>query len=243
MNNEISICKNESADAVEMTSAVEMSFAREFSEPAEEYHQSECEFSQLQCPAAQASDSAGKKAQKHRRHKKVINKMACLIASAAAVVTISNTLSSASVEGNVAAAGGSVNGDLRFSIQWNDHLTNPDDLDAHCIEPTGYEIYYENAGLLSGAGGVLDVDIVQPGAQVAVENIVYEHKRDMQEGVYQFFVHNFCDEGGFGGFTAQIEIEGRIHNFHYNRSVPNGEIVPVAEVTYRNGTFQIKKLL
>lgn len=243
MNNEISICKNESADAVEMTSAVEMSFAREFSEPAEEYHQSDCEFSQLQFPAAQASDSAGKKAQKHRRHKKVINKMACLIASAAAVVTISNTLSSASVEGNVAAAGGSVNGDLRFSIQWNDHLTNPDDLDAHCIEPTGYEIYYENAGLLSGAGGVLDVDIVQPGAQVAVENIVYEHKRDMQEGVYQFFVHNFCDEGGFGGFTAQIEIEGRIHNFHYNQSVPNGEIVPVAEVTYRNGTFQIKKLL
>lgn len=146
---------------------------------------------------------------------------------------------------NVKMAGGNVSGVLRFSIQWNDikGKHNADDLDAHCIEPTGNEIYYaKKRGFASS--GALDVDIIRPTVdQVAVENIVYTSKESMPKGKYQFFVHQFSNRGGQDGFTAEIEFDGQIYEFSYPHDLRQVRDVRVADVTFDGYTFTLEERL
>ena len=58
---------------------------------------------------------------------------------------------------NVKMAGGSVDGVLRFSIQWNDEDYNPNDFDAHCESPK-FHIFF-GSKRDGSTGGNLDVDI------------------------------------------------------------------------------------
>lgn len=148
---------------------------------------------------------------------------------------------------NVKAAGGNVDGVLRFSIQWNESGKDNSDLDAHCIEPTGNEIYFGNCRKpeMSKLGGQLDIDITQPNKQMpgkaSVENITWSDKTRMKPGVYKFFVNQYAARGS-KGFKAEVEFDGEIHSFEYNRSVRGN--VHVAEVTMdNNGNFTIKEKL
>ncbi len=149
-----------------------------------------------------------------------------------------------SMKERVKAAGGRVDGDLRFSIQWNDREYNPNDFDAHCIEPDGYEIYYPNKRKYSPCKGILDVDIIQPALHVvAVENITYDSRTKMKNGTYRFFVHCYSNRGGRDGFQAEVEFDGQIYAFAYDRELPQDVKIPVADVMLQNGVFTIKELL
>lgn len=148
------------------------------------------------------------------------------------------------IKENVKAAGGSVAGVVRFSIQWNDKGGKDNsDLDAHCIEPKGGEHIYFGCRKSLRTRGELDIDITQPVYQcrasngVAVENITYPSKEYMIPGTYKFFVNQFAYRGS-QGFKAEIEVNGEIHSYEYNAPVRGN--VDVAEVILdQSGNFKV----
>ena len=151
------------------------------------------------------------------------------------------------IKQNVKNAGGNVDGVLRFSIMWNEDQNDNSDLDAHCIEPNGHEIYFgsDRKPSMSKLGGQLDIDVIEPMDQMpgkpAVENITWQNKLKMMPGVYKFFVHQFASRGS-KGFKAEIEFDGEIYSFEYNNPV-RGD-VDVAEVIMdKNGNFTIQEKL
>ena len=146
---------------------------------------------------------------------------------------------------NVNAAVGKVDGVLRFSIQWNDVPGEWDenDEDAHCIEPDKNHIYFGNKWH-PRTDGCLDVDITHPSRdKAAVENITWPDIKKMKEGEYSFYVHCFASRGGKTGFRAEIEFDGNIYSFNYDKPLHGGQNVAVAKVTLKDGKFSIKELL
>ena len=146
---------------------------------------------------------------------------------------------------NVKAAGGKVDGVLRFSIQWNDVPGEYDanDEDAHCIEPDKNHIYFSNKWH-PRTDGRLDVDIIHPNqGKAAVENITWPDIKKMKEGEYSFYVNCFSSRGGKTGFRAEIEFDGNIYSFNYDKPLHSGQNVAVAKVTLKDGKFSIKELL
>lgn len=147
------------------------------------------------------------------------------------------------IKERVKAAGGDVTGDLRFSIQWNDECYNPNDFDAHCVLPNGGEIYYasKHSSLTNGS---LDVDIINPRQGVpAVENITWPSRNKMIDGEYTFLVHCFNNNGGRSGFKAEIEFDGQIYKFEYDKGLRHKESVIVASVILKNGKFTLQEKL
>lgn len=148
------------------------------------------------------------------------------------------------IKENVKAAGGSVAGVVRFSIQWNDKDGKDNsDLDAHCIEPKGGDHIYFSHKISRYTGGELDIDITDPIYQcksnggVAVENITYPSKERMKPGTYKFYVNQYSFRNS-QGFKAEVEVNGEIHSYEYNTPVRGN--VDVAEVILdQSGNFKV----
>lgn len=132
-----------------------------------------------------------------------------------------------SMKDRVKAAGGKVEGDLRFSIQWNDDGDNNIDFDAHAREPDGHEIMFTNKGTKSRLTGMLDVDIINPSGKIAVENIIWDRT---PFGITHLFVHNYSNSTSNSGFTAEIEYDGQIYSYSYGKKLRVGEKVTVAKI-------------
>jgi hypothetical protein len=158
--------------------------------------------------------------------------------------TYENNVTDSLMKEMVKKMGGDIDVDLRFSIQWNDMGDwDKNDLDAHCSEPDGHEIYYSDKRSVK-TGGWLDVDIINPKKdKIAVENIRYKHKKQMIEGTYLFRVHQYTYRGGDNGFKAEIEFDDEIHSFNYPYKLSQNEYVNVAKVELRDGKFTLEEML
>lgn len=137
--------------------------------------------------------------------------------------------------------GGKVDGVLRFSIMWAENDIDDSDLDAHCIEPYGNEIYFAKPKSYNSKGN-LDIDIQRPQQhkkatnKPVVENITYPSLEKMNDGEYRFFVHQYNARNS-QGFTAEIEFNGETYSYVYDKRVIDN--VDVARVILKNGVFSI----
>jgi len=135
------------------------------------------------------------------------------------------------IKERVKAAGGNVEGVLRYSLSWFNH----DDLDAWCQEPDGNKISFHNAKRIHRSTGVLDVDM-NAGSGITrkpVENITWSKESRMQEGVYKIWVNQYQSrENSNIGFDAELEYDGKIYSFHYAKKQRTKENVVVAEFIY-----------
>lgn len=148
------------------------------------------------------------------------------------------------IKENVKAAGGSVTGIVRFSIQWNDgNGKDNSDLDAHCLEPQGGDHIYFSHKISRYTGGELDIDITDPIHQcksnggVAVENITYPSKERMKPGTYKFYVNQYSFRNS-QGFKAEVEVNGEIHSYEYNTPV-RGNVDVAKVILDQSGNFKV----
>lgn len=129
----------------------------------------------------------------------------------------------------VKAAGGNVEGFMRCSLHW----FNYDDLDVHVQEPNGMQIYYGNRHSYC-TGGHLDVDMNAGGGKSrdAVENIVWTDRPKLAKGRYTVFVNQFHKRESVDvGFEFEIEINGDLHKFIYDKPVQGNVVVAYIDVT------------
>lgn len=87
--------------------------------------------------------------------------------------------------------------------------------------------------------GALDVDSINPDG-VAVENITWTNPEKMEKGTYRFYVNDYTHRGGKSGFTAEIEFDGKIYSFEYQKPLRARQNVEVAEVEFDGENFSIK---
>lgn len=147
----------------------------------------------------------------------------------------------------VKSLGGKVDGVLRFSIMWAEDTQDNSDLDAHCIEPNGFEIYFSQL-MSRNTGGNLDIDITHPQEHKirtkkdVVENITWPNLGRMSDGIYKLFVHQYAARSS-KGFKAEIEFEGDTYSYSYPKALSSKINVHVAQITLKNGEFTIKHIL
>jgi hypothetical protein len=163
-----------------------------------------------------------------------------------------------SLRQRVAAAGGRVDGVLRFSHSWNYEpaMRNVSLMDLHVFIPgsgphrDGNHDSYPfgprvgwNCRNDSSTRGVQDVDYteVAPENYIPVENITFPSLNRLPEGKYTFKVHNWAlRQPTKGGFRAEIEFEGQVFEYEHRKPLSQKEWVTVAEATLKNGKFSIE---
>ena len=149
-----------------------------------------------------------------------------------------NSLSQSPIITSMSDAGigeGKVEGDVRFTVQWNDTDTfSGNDLDIHCIEPNGNKIYF-GSKVSSTTQGTLNIDTRTPVQGVpAVENITWQDRSTMIPGDYQLFVRCWSYANGDDGFRAEVEFDGKIYGFNYSEIMTAGKEVFVGAITVAN---------
>lgn len=148
-----------------------------------------------------------------------------------------------SIKERVKKAGGKIEGDLCCRLAWD----YADDLDFHMKEPGGGHIYYSNRRTASPCGGILDLDANGADGIKAepAENIYYSNKSRMKEGVYHLQVNNWARRSTKDfGFDVEVEFDGNIHSFHYDKVLKSTDTVGVADITFsKKDGFSIKGLM
>lgn len=133
----------------------------------------------------------------------------------------------------LAQAGGK-DGDVRFSLMWN----NRNDLDLHCICPCGTEIYYANK-CCTDCGGRLDVDMnVRGETTKPVENIYWPTGKT-PIGNFEVFVQNYAyHESKRDPIACKVEVKINDQIEHFDLIVsPNSETGSHSNITVKEFNY------
>jgi hypothetical protein len=132
-----------------------------------------------------------------------------------------------SLKEKVKAAGGKVEGKLRISLEW----FNYDDLDLHLVSKKHGVIYFGDKRAIPG--GVLDVDENAGGrrTKTPVENIIFVSS--IPEDEYEVRVNQFSQRENIDvGFNVEIEYEGNLNSYSFDKSPKTHSHQVVATFTY-----------
>lgn len=133
----------------------------------------------------------------------------------------------------VKAAGGKVDAIFRVSLGW----FNFDDLDIHVYPPTGNKIYYGNK-FSHTTRGQLDVDMNACGgnSRSAVENVFFNERSFIKDGVYKVVINNYRKRESIDfGFELEVEFDGSLHHFTFDKAVPDGKSVHALDILVKDG--------
>lgn len=157
----------------------------------------------------------------------------------------------------VEAKGGRTDGVFRFTHSWNELEPNQSLMDLHVFMPgcslpkqgeggpnvIGRRVGWNNRNDIQ-SGGSQDVDYTNaaPKGYIPVENITFPTLSKMPDGVYTCMIHNwnFRISGGRG--KAEIAFERNAYQYEYPATKKH-QWVTVAEVTLKNGKFEIEHKL
>lgn len=127
-------------------------------------------------------------------------------------------------DGRLARAGGK-SGDVQISLIWD----TTDDLDLHCIDPNGEEIYFSEKR--SSSGGELDVDMNAGGGTSTepVENIYWPLGR-APAGSYKVYVNLYARTPGARtiSFKVAINYKGTVEK-HQGQARTVGEKILISQ--------------
>jgi hypothetical protein len=157
----------------------------------------------------------------------------------------------------VLAAGGRVDGVLRFTLEWNHDGQNQSLMDLHAFFPgtrhsDGQHDRYPATRRVGWnhrqdkmSGALQDVDNVEPpGRNVPIENITFPDINRMPEGTYMFKIHNWnARRPNTSGFRAELAFGGEIYQFERREATTQKEWTTVARVTLKNKQFTIEPVM
>lgn len=153
----------------------------------------------------------------------------------------------------VEAKGGRTDGVFRFTHSWNELEPNQSLMDLHvfmpgCQLPSQWHHGPDVSGRRVGwncrndhnSGGIQDVDYTRlaPKGYIPVENITFPTVSTMPEGVYTCAINNWSFRATGGKGKAEIAFEGNVYQYEYP-ATKNREWITIAEVTLKNGKFNI----
>jgi hypothetical protein len=170
-----------------------------------------------------------------------------------------------SMKERVTAAGGRVDGVLRFTHSWNHTGKNNSLMDLHVFMPTCSYIHknevknkvYESYPNGQRVGwnnrkdfksqGEQDVDYTNsaPENYIPIENITFPSINKMPEGDYYLKIHNWngTRKRNSTGFKAEIEFQNQLFQYDYPKPLKHHEWVDVAKITLKNKNFTIEHLI
>lgn len=122
-------------------------------------------------------------------------------------------------------------GDIQISLMWQ----NINDLDLHCIDPQGEEIFYKHKR--SRSGGALDVDmnVSAPLSTEPVENIYWAFGK-APSGSYKVYVNHFKNQGGKDPTHFIVGIKMGADAKEVSGDITSGEAKRLIQTFYFNQT-------
>lgn len=120
----------------------------------------------------------------------------CLTGLANNVTAIADLIFNSNKE-DIALGEGSLisgNGEIKITLTWDNYA----DIDLHCVDPSGFHIYYRDK--TSPTGGFLDYDNTQA---YGPENIFFS---PAPEGAYHVYLHYYAENNGIRSVNYKVAI-------------------------------------